>query len=231
MKKLNHIRKSKNIVKLEALGIKCDELVPVLPDSSEIIDKVKSIDEVITRFLSSYLASMGSFIKISLHMCPNETHFANEDLARCINNVKKFELMPYMTDEEKKVFVDINNLCDIGNPLKTEAAYVLGWVLGINKTLHLPNKVCDIFFLDTLLSRVQSLDELKQYIVLKDIETILDELDFEYRISCEIYNQKNVDKSSLVKYNINPDIVWERRFALEWYIGNDVEWDTEEVEG
>lgn len=222
--KANHKRKYKNIEKLKQMGIDCDVYLPVLQDSSEITPK--PLEDVVNRCLCTYFAAMASFIKISLKTCPNETHFAKEDLARAIENINKFNLNAYMTSSEKSVFDDVKDLQTIINPLKTEASFVLSWVIGLNKTLHFPKNVCDIFFLDVLFSKVNSLEELYSYIQLRDIEEILDEHDLEYRLKQTLFFDKN---NKNISHLVNPDIVWERYIALDWYIGNPVKWDTSEI--
>lgn len=223
---MNYDRMKKNNEKLKNLGIGYNIILPVLPNSSEIQDKIQNIDKTIIRFLCSYLAAMISFIRIAIQECPDETHFAEEDLKRAYDYVQKYKLFHYATKEEKNIFID--NSKEIGNPLKTEAAYVLGWILGIIPVLHFPDKACDIFLLDNFLDRMESVDDIKKVVKLRDIEDVLDELDFEYRCSSIIY--ENNSKSLFIPANIvNPDIVWERRVALEWYVGNYVLWDEEEI--
>lgn len=227
LNKENHLRKKKSMDRLHSLGIECDELLSVLPTTDKIMKVERGEEEILNRFLCSYFASMISFIKISLRECPDETHFATEDLNNAMHNIEKFNLYQYMTTEEKSVIDNIDDLNILVSPLKTESSYILGWILGINKQLHIPNKVCDLFFLDVLLSRIQDRTELQSYVHLKDIQDIIDEYDFEYRCSYVLFRQEG-SKKTIIE-NLNPDIVWERRLALEWFVGNLDDWDSDEI--
>lgn len=214
--KRNHVRKRRSNEILARYGIQAENL-PVLKDSSELTG-TKSREETMYRFLCSYLASMVSFIKIALSECNNVTVFAMEDLNRAKENAKKFGIFPHMEDDEFLAFQDFEDLDAIINPMKIEYAYILGWVLGLNQTLHFPNRACDMFFPDVMLSKTGSIGELENQIKVRDIEDVLDEYDLEYRMMHAI--TATVDSQNCLSDFANPDIISERHKALDWYVGN-----------
>ena len=104
-----------------------------------------------------------------------------------------------------------------------ESYAALLWAAGLLDHLPFPSDICDVKKVVIML-RNQSRSDLETSIQLRSKEEILDQLDLHFRMNWACVDARI--KSEKVSGNLNPSVVYERHFLLNWltgYLGSD--WD------
>ena len=104
-----------------------------------------------------------------------------------------------------------------------EAAWTLLWALGYVESLNKPTAICNVKFAVGILrerSSAQFISDAK----LRPIESVLDEADLIYRYHWAVVDARI--KAEPAPVALEPDVIMERHYALNWLIGYmDQDWD------
>jgi len=204
--------------KIENLGISCLEQLPYLPDSNQI--KLRKKEEIAKRAIACLLTANLALDIYNKEDISESKKFFNKLL-------KKYSVDTCLTPDEKKAFnEDINEQETINLQWRLECVEVLFWILGQTKVLKFPSKIVDTTKLNSILQNSNNLNEFVEKCQMIDSEKILDEADLEYRYHWACV-EKRLNSEIKIK-TLSPDIVYERRRALEWVIDSNesLEWDT-----
>lgn len=202
--------------KIKALGIACLEDLPLIEDSSQV--KLKSLDEICQRALAC-------IITIQLACDVNEDETLYEEVKGYIEPVlKQYEVDKKLLPKEKKLFNGKYTKQDVVDITWTyEAYWVLIWALGFVEELDFPQDMCDVKTAIEIATSCGTYNEFKQKVKLRDIEEVLDELDLYYRYhwACD---EKRINPETEIGA-LYPDVVIERRRALEWLVNEEKDWN------
>ena len=89
--------------------------------------------------------------------------------------------------------------------------------------MEFPSDLCEVEPLIKNIIECASFDEFLGKCKIRDIEEILDELDLEYRYHWAIVN-KSIDESTNIG-QLDGEVVYERRKALEWLFSEENDWN------
>jgi len=104
-----------------------------------------------------------------------------------------------------------------------ESLWVLLWALGHEEDLGAPTSICDVQRAVRMVLDIPSEDFI-QRAKSRPISKILDEADLIYRYDWAVVDARIKGKEA--PGNLNPGVVYERHYALNWLIGYmDQEWD------
>ncbi|MGG0655864.1 DUF4272 domain-containing protein [Rummeliibacillus pycnus] len=104
---------------------------------------------------------------------------------------------------------------------KLESLWVLLWSLGLISDLGSPKNLCNVdLTFETILGFKK--EELLTKVQLKTLPEVLDELDIVYRMHWAVREAHL--KSFEIPPQLDPGVVMERHYALNWLIGKD-DWD------
>ena len=107
---------------------------------------------------------------------------------------------------------------------RAEATWVLLWALGLVPALALPTKQCSTAQLQSLLeSHLDASHEFAEGARLRSVAELLDAADYIYRLHWAT-RQVRLDETGGPP-GIDPGIVQERHYALNWLIGTEAGWD------
>ena len=138
---------------------------------------------------------------------------------------KKYDLWKNVSPDERKYLEKNNKTDNDNNPVtwRLENLNVLLWALGHFDKLSFPTTICDF-------SNCQNLPNLDTdpttWIAkskLRSTEDILNETDLTYRIHWATEDARINNKK--VPANLNPDVIMERHFALNWLTIYADDWD------
>jgi hypothetical protein len=145
--------------------------------------------------------------------------------ADIISYFKKYDLWKSVSPEERQYLEKNNKTDNDNNPVtwRLENLNVLLWALGHFEKLSFPTTICDF-------SNYQDLPNLDTEPTawinkskLRNREDILNETDLIYRIHWATEDARINDKK--VPANLDPDIIMERHFALNWLTMYADNWD------
>lgn len=140
--------------------------------------------------------------------------------------VKAYQLEDVITEEERAFAPDDEpeEYMILRFAQRYESYWALLWALGYtNNRLGRPDTFVDADRADQILESRTAEEFIKQA-KLRDVDTVLDELDLHYRyhwatLDAELYGEKPPAK-------LEPVVIFERHYALNWLIHNkDEEWD------
>ncbi len=200
-------RKTKSELFLNSHGIKVNKHLPCVESLEET--KIRSADEIIDRaYALMVTAAKGEGIE-------------QQHLEKLIHDKKIDSLSP----KESNIF-QMENLNDQDRAYATwryESLYVMLWALGKMDKLKFPNEICDVQAIVGALIKTNK-EELKNSIQLKSASEILDESDKIYRMSWACVDARI--KGEQVAGNINPSIIFERHYAINWLTNyQNQDWD------
>jgi hypothetical protein len=201
-------RRERSVLRLKAEGVPVNPHLPVIEDETEMRRRTR--EEVARRTMALLLvASKGDGLR-------------QEVLARAVDD---YGVRPDFSPEEA-AFVGDPAPSDHDRMQFTwrfEAACTLLWALGYVDELEKPTETCDVERAVAVLmdrSRERFIAEAK----LRSPEEILDQADLIYRYHWAVVDARLNGKP--VPAGLDPDVVMERHYALNWLIGYmDQEWD------
>lgn len=199
-------RKARSIAALTAQGI------PVLPSLPLIEDKASShrrmTDEVARRTIALAIVAVGG-----------ET--LQQDLVDDL--IMQFGAADFFSTDERQFLGDM--IADpqdrIDATWRYEAVHVLLWALDIYDELGFPDTITDVPLLADTLRDLGTSGLIKKG-QLRSQADLLDAADLMYRMHWAV-RQAGLDGDPPPQ-GLDPSVVCERRYALEWLIGN-VAWD------
>lgn len=205
-------RKEKNEIILEERHIKINRHLPCI--ESENQTTLRTPKEVAQRVSALAVVNLVAFNSIS----PEE---ATEYL-------QNYNLWDFTTENEKEFLADPTDDKKANESWKCEGIWVLMWALNKIETLDFPDEFCDLENINPDDYPVgQDKDPnifIDSVIALRSKSEILDANDLYYRFNwaCvdERINGRQIEE-------INPGIVYERQYALNWLINYmDQDWDS-----
>ena len=192
---------------LHSRGIKVNGNLPFIPDEANIILRTKNmvIDRAYALMIIAVLGEGASREHLSRPIKEkNIDGFSPREME--ILNTKA------LNDQEKAYAI-----------WRYESLYVLLWALHLEEHLVYPDEICDV---KTLVSKIfhPSREEFENNCQLRSKEEILDELDKTYRMNWSCVDARV--KGESLSGNINPSIVYERHYALNWLTNyQNQDWD------
>ena len=198
-------RKTKSIEYCKSKGIPTIENLPYTEDA-----KIRPKEDVIGRALALCYLGLKSEGAEQKHLDGFE---------------KKYQVAQYFTEAEK-LYVNASTPTEQQTTdanWRYESLHVLLWSLGYLDDLSFPNEMCNVGEDVKIIFR-KTKDEFIAGAKLRSKEEILDQADLIYRIhwACVDSRIKNQDAPS----GLNPSIVYERHYALNWLIHYmDQDWD------
>ncbi len=200
-------RKERSIQTLSAHQIKINKNLPCVADDS--IVNIRSKEEVLDRLYALLViavkgegvdqATINKFI-----LDKNIKHFSPKENSL----ITQFKLSD--TDKAYATW-------------RYESYTALLWAAGLLEHLPFPSEICDVKNVVTIL-RNPSRSEMESTIELRSKAEILDQLDLHYRMNWACVDARI--KGEQVTGNLNPSVVYERHYLLNWltgYLGSD--WD------
>ncbi len=148
------------------------------------------------------------------------------DRDRTVAWLKGEELWNAASPDERQFFLDDNPTGQqVSAALwRSEALWTLLWALGKVETLSLPTGSCDIERIQEVMPQLGvSPRKFIDAAQLKSVSEILDEADKIYRIHWAVREAQLNDQP--VPASLNPDVVVERHYALNWLTWYADEWD------
>ena len=206
-------RREKSNKLLKSMGIDYLEELPVIEDSNQV--KLKSIDDICKRAIACLLSTQ---IACDIE---NDNYAESVDFFKDL--FKKYNVDNCLLDKEKKLLNGNYTMQDAVDVEWTyECFWALIWALGIIPDIKDASSICDCNYCISLIQSSDTYEDFKSKCKLRDIEETLDMLDLYYR-----YNWATVEKQINENANIgslNPEVVPERRRALEWLISDTYDW-------
>lgn len=142
-----------------------------------------------------------------------------------ITYFKKYNLWKNVSPEEKKYLEKKNKTDNDNNPVtwRLENLNVLLWALGHFEKLPFPTEICDFSNYKNLPNLDTDPTSWINKSKLRNTEDILNETDLIYRIHWATEDARVNNKK--VPANLNPDVIMERHFALNWLTMYAEDWD------
>ncbi len=207
--KTSEERRAQSNKKIMDMGIACFEGLPCISSGDKV--EIKSDVEIAKRAIASLLIA-----NLAISIYNGEDKKESEDIIK--NVAMRFGVWDELTEDEKHIFEENVTQQDLINiQWRMESVEVLLWILGMLPELSFPKEMVDGCKLNACVSKYSSFDEFMRDVKTISTELILDEADLEYR-----YHWACVDKQINPQINIGElysDVVYERRRALEWVIG------------
>lgn len=155
-----------------------------------------------------------------IHVAHNE-----KTAEEMISYYKKYNLWDYVSPDERKYLEKPARTREENNPVswRIECLNVLLWSLGQFDTLSFPTEMCDFSDYKNLPNLDNDPTEWINNSKLRNTEDILNETDMIYRMHWAVRDASLNGKP--IPANINPGIIMERHFALNWLVMYADEWD------
>ena len=208
-------RKEISINRIRSLGIDYLDSLPLTFSADEV--KIKSSEEIASRYIANILSIQFAFDTLDNASVDDSCLFFT-------NLLCKYGVNNKLNEREKKAFkreLDEKELVNL--TWEYEALNVLAWVLGFKENMEFPSDLCEVEPLIKNIIECQNFEEFLNKCKLRDIEEILDELDLEYRYHWAIVN-KTIDESTNIG-QLDGEVVYERRKALEWLFSEENDWN------
>jgi hypothetical protein len=206
------LRKEKNELILEEYSIKINRHLPCVESENETT--LRSPKEIAQRVSALAVVNLVAFNSIS-----------EEEATEYL---KEYNLWDFTTENEKEFLANPTDDKKAQESWKCEGIWVLMWALNKVETLDFPDEFCDLENIDPDDYPVgQDKDPnifIDSIVSLRSKSEILDANDLYYRFNwaCvdERINGREIE-------GINPGIVYERQYALNWLINYmDQDWDS-----
>lgn len=200
-------RKSRSEEILHEAGVKVNENLPCIVSSEDTL--FRDPEEIIERAYALLIVAVkGEGLE--------KEHVDRE--------IKKKNITSFSPREQE--ILDAESLSDADRAYATwryESLNVMLWALGKVETLDYPNDICDVATIVKIIHGV-SREEFEKYINLRSEGEILDQLDLLYRMHWACVDARV--KGESVSGDLDPGIVYERRYSLHWLCRqDDDEWD------
>ncbi len=200
-------RKAKTESFLESKGIKVNKNLPAAPDVSAT--KIRTVQAVIDRAYALLLiAAKGEGVE-------------QEHLTRTVQEKNIHSFSP----KETHIFqaAALSQQEQAYATWRYESLYTILWALGKMDNLKYPNEICDV---EAVVGQIftPSREDFTASVTLRSAEEILAELDKTYRMNWACVDARI--KGQAVGGNINPSVIYERHYALNWLTNyQNQDWD------
>ena len=204
-------RKARSIDRLRTLDIAYLDSLPYL--SSEFETPLPSVTDVVDRVTS--LLAVAVRAESTNEGSPMPLEQIRGVLPRAFNGLTPTERQ-WLDETNPDPQTVINFLW------RYECVPVLLWALQLLPTLDLPTTICDVPAITTTVLHTDW-EDIEAGLSLRPVAEILDQADLYYRIHWAIVNSR-VGSTPPVE-GLDNGAVIERRYALEWLIGQPTPWD------
>ena len=210
-------RKQESLALLRQQKIPYLESLPVIETADFV--RLRSAEEISRRAISCLLT-------IQLACDCHQQQNVEQSKLFMTGLLDQFGVRLFLTEKEKAVFNGTATRQDLTNMIwKYEAYWVLLWALGRVSELSYPMEICDCEKAIEVVSGCATFEEFVAAAQLRSIEEILDQADLIYRYDWACTNARI--HGMPMPPGLNPEIVLERHWGLNWLIdadhGND--WD------
>lgn len=192
---------------LELHGVKINKNLPCVSSSKEV--ELRRVKEVIDRaYALLIIAVKGEGIE--------QEHLIKTIEAKKINSFSPKESHIYNAeslDDQERAYAT----------WRYESLYTILWALGKMDELKYPSEICDV---QAIVGKIFKLsrEEFEGSVKLRSVSEILDELDKTYRMNWACADARI--KGQEVSGNINPSVVYERHYSLNWLTNyQNQDWD------
>lgn len=200
-------RKEKSEAFLEANGIKTNKNLPCISSSESV--ELRTLKEIIDRAYSLLIIAVkGEGIE--------QEHLVKTVQAKKIDSFSPKEIQIYQAEllnDQERAYAT----------WRYESLYTMLWALGKMDELKYPNEICDV---QEIVGKIfqPSREEFENTVSLRSKSEILDELDKTYRMNWACVDARI--KGQQVEGNINPSVVYERHYSLNWLTNyQNQDWD------
>lgn len=201
------IRKKKSERILEKMHIPINEGLPFVNTSDNV--KIRSEHDIVDRVHILYGLSAIA-------------HGIDKEIV--IYNFKKFHLFEKLTNCEKE-FIEIEERTmemNVKASWRVEAIWVLLWSIGYVNFLDLPTSICDMDELHHIVKKPEYIEIMHGSAKILSKMEILDEVDLIFRMHWAV---RDLMLKQYIPENLNPNVVMERHYALNWLICTADDWD------
>ncbi len=207
-------RKKQSISKLQSLNIPVLDSLPTIPSTDQA--HYRSEHELATRIISLAAVAVKGELKTS-----DISYSVLEKYAIHPDDVSPWELnfLNNPTPEEQ----------DFVNAIwRYEALNVLMWATGYVDDLHFPSDIVEVTSITENIRECKDFEHFLMFANMRDMSEILDELDLTYRLHWACVDARVNNQPAPA--NVNPSVVYERHYALNWLINRYNEnWDNVSV--
>lgn len=216
MDNMQQIRRKKTQQTLERLKINYLDSLPYVETSNQV--KLKDIDTICKRAIASLVMT-----QLACSITNGENYNQSKDFV--IDLLKRYGVENCLNDLEKKLLLPdytSQNVLDV--EWEYECYWALCWALGLieREEIDPPFYICDCNRAIALVAQCSSYKEFKNQCKMRNIEEILDMLDlfYNYHWACV---DKTINPTTQIS-ELNNEIVFERRRALEWLFSKEEDW-------
>jgi len=201
-------RKERTEVELRKLGIPVNPWLPLVESEDEA--RIRDAKDVARRVLILYgLTAVGQ----------------DGGREQALSILRQEGLWEYVSPAERRLLENANPsqqaLTDAS--WRMEAVWVLLWALGKVDDLDLPTGVCDSDHLHQLMPKPDDCASFISSAQLRPVSELLDETDRIYRIHWAVRDAQ-INKRP-IPAGLDPDVVVERHYALNWLTWYADDWD------
>jgi len=203
-------RKNRTEAYLKTLGIPYNPLLSLTDEEDEA--NIRSAEDIAKRIL------------VLLYL--NAFAGSEKDKDRIIQFLKDADLWDSVSVEEKELFA-VDKLLPhqiITITWRVEDIWLLLWCINKVDPLALPTKPCDMnVILDLLPDFFAPVDEFVHTATIRSTSDILDMTDLSYRMHWAVGDAEL--KKKRMPANLDPGIVYERHYAINWVTYYEDDWD------
>jgi len=157
----------------------------------------------------------------------NLVAFDNITGAKALEFLGENNLLPYITPDEKAFLESPTPEKRNQESWKCECIWVLAWALNLINDLEFPDHLCDLNKIDKEDYPISDSNDPNKYLnrnfTLRSKSEILNAADLYYRMDWAVVDAR---LNGLAIEPLNPGVVYERHYALNWLINYmDQEWD------
>ena len=192
---------------LESKGVKVNKNLPCTASPESI--RLRTVKDVIDRAYALLIMSVkGEGVE-------------HEHLTKTIKIKRINSFSPRESNIYQKETLDDQELAYA--TWRYESLNTMIWALGLMEDLKYPSEICDV---QAIVGKIfnPSREEFEKSVNLRSTSEILDELDKTYRMNWACVDARV--KGEEVSGDINPSVVYERHYSLNWLTNHDnQEWD------
>lgn len=206
-------RKEYSISRLKQMDIDYLDSLPCTYEAKMV--QMKDNKTILKRVIANILTIQIAFQRM------DESEDISDVVDYFVRVMDQYGVKNYLTElEESVVKGNVSKQELINLTWQYESCYVLMWVLGIIDNLPFPSEACDVEQIIKPIAESNTFEEVLSKCKVRDIEEILDELDIEYRYHWACVDKRACNPDTEIG-NLNSEIVYERRRALEWLFVNE----------
>lgn len=206
-------RKAASEAYIRSQGIGVFEGLPYCPDASEV--HLKDFDTICRRAVAALVMTQ-LVLELGKEKPENASFF--------VGLLKKYGVEDALNAKERKLYsMQFTQQDALDVVWEYECYWSLVWALGLIDNIRDAGQICDCDTAVRLVAGCQTLQEFQERCHMRSIDEILDMLDLYYRYHWACVQKRAIDPTLPIG-NLNEEIVFERRRALEWLISDEMDW-------